>query len=507
MPASRAARSSSKATASAPSRSRPLKWRPSSTSCRRLPRSPRGAARSRCTARPSCASRRAIASRRWSQASARSGSAPRSGPTASRSAVRRGPAGSPTRKAIIGWRWPLPSPRSRPPGRRRSKAPTQSGSRIRTFSTPWTGSSREGGQGVPRRVHGGRQDDSRARARQAPRLAGGGHRRAHRAARASVGRRHLRPARRSLLPRRRAGGAPGADAGAPPRGRHRRRDLRRSPEPGRDQQRWRVGVARRAARTRDRADAGRRPPSAGRRPRRIRAPLSRAARGLSVRARPARRRTRERGRAGRAVARLAGELMRYLVLTDIHANLEALDACIADARTRGFDRALVLGDLVGYGADPNAVIERVQALDPLAIVRGNHDKVACGLEQAEDFNSVAKSAAHWTFDVMTPEHRAWLAALPEGPIRVDDLVEICHGSPFDEDAYIFDELDAVRALKASQRPLCLFGHTHYPVSFELSADTFDSTGPSASAESQLVLRNGSKYLVNPGSVGRSEEHT
>ncbi len=197
--------------------------------------------------------------------------------------------------------------------------------------------------------------------------------------------------------------------------------------------------------------------------------------------------------------------MRYLVLTDIHANLEALDACIADARTRGFDRALVLGDLVGYGADPNAVVERVVALDPLAIVRGNHDKVACGLEQAEGFNAVAKSAAFWTFDVMTPEHRAWLAALPEGPILVDDLVEICHGSPFDEDAYIFDELDAVRALKVSQRPLCLFGHTHYPVSFELSADTFDSTGPSASAESQLVLRNGSKYLVNPGSVGQPRD--
>jgi len=197
--------------------------------------------------------------------------------------------------------------------------------------------------------------------------------------------------------------------------------------------------------------------------------------------------------------------MRYLVLTDIHANLEALDACIADARTRGFDRALVLGDLVGYGADPNAVVERVRALDPLATVRGNHDKVACGLEQAEGFNAVAKSAVRWTFDVMTPEHRAWLAALPAGPILVDDLVEICHGAPFDEDAYIFDELDAVRALKVSQRPLCLFGHTHYPVSFELSADTFDSLGPSTSAESQLVLHDGSKYLVNPGSVGQPRD--
>jgi diadenosine tetraphosphatase ApaH/serine/threonine PP2A family protein phosphatase len=197
--------------------------------------------------------------------------------------------------------------------------------------------------------------------------------------------------------------------------------------------------------------------------------------------------------------------MRYLVLTDIHANLEALDACVADARVRGFDRTLVLGDLVGYGADPNAVIECVLELHPTAIVRGNHDKVASGLELAEGFNSVAKSAARWTLDTLKPEHREWLAQLPTGPTIVDDLIEICHGSPFDEDAYIFDELDAVRALKVSQRPLCLFGHTHYPVTFELSADAFDSVGPSAAAEMQIPLRDGSKYLVNPGSVGQPRD--
>ena len=145
--------------------------------------------------------------------------------------------------------------------------------------------------------------------------------------------------------------------------------------------------------------------------------------------------------------------MRYLVLTDIHANLEALDAVLADARVRGYAKTLVLGDLVGYGADPNAVVERVRALAPAAIVRGNHDKVACGLEQADGFNTVAKSAARWTLDVLTPEYRQWLAALPEGPIDVDDTVQICHGSPFDEDAYIFDELDAVHALKASVRAI------------------------------------------------------
>jgi diadenosine tetraphosphatase ApaH/serine/threonine PP2A family protein phosphatase len=197
--------------------------------------------------------------------------------------------------------------------------------------------------------------------------------------------------------------------------------------------------------------------------------------------------------------------MRYLVLTDIHANLEALDACLREAKARGYQKTLVLGDLVGYGADPNAVIDRVQALEPAAIVRGNHDKVACGLELADGFNAVAKSAAHWTFDALTANHRAWLAALPAGPRTVDDVVEICHGSPFDEDAYIFDELDALRALKVSERALCLFGHTHYPVTFQLSAEAFDSTGPSTLAETRIDLRPGRKYLVNPGSVGQPRD--
>jgi diadenosine tetraphosphatase ApaH/serine/threonine PP2A family protein phosphatase len=197
--------------------------------------------------------------------------------------------------------------------------------------------------------------------------------------------------------------------------------------------------------------------------------------------------------------------MRYLVLTDIHANLEALDACVTDARVRTFDRTLVLGDLVGYGGDPNAVVELVQSLKPTAIVRGNHDKVACGLEQAEGFNAVAKSAAKWTLDVLRPEHRAWLASLPEGPLDVDDVVEICHGSPFDEDAYIFDELDAVRALKVSNRPVCLFGHTHYPVTFELSEDSFDSIGSAAAPQTQVAMKPGCKYLINPGSVGQPRD--
>jgi len=197
--------------------------------------------------------------------------------------------------------------------------------------------------------------------------------------------------------------------------------------------------------------------------------------------------------------------MRYLVLNDIHANLEALDACLSDARGRRCDNTICLGDLVGYGADPNAVIERVRALKPVAIVRGNHDKVACGIEQADGFNAVARNAAKWTLSVLEPSSREWLAALPEGPAVVDDLIEVCHGSPFDEDAYIFDELDALRALKTSTRTLCLFGHTHFPVTFSLTGESLETIGPAVSAEAELRLANGTKYLVNPGSVGQPRD--
>lgn len=197
--------------------------------------------------------------------------------------------------------------------------------------------------------------------------------------------------------------------------------------------------------------------------------------------------------------------MRYLVLTDIHANLEALDTCLAHAKAQGYDQTLVLGDLVGYGPDPNEVIERIQSLNPVAMIRGNHDKVACGLEQPEGFNAVARRAALWTFEVLAPANRTWLAALPKGPIIVDDLIQICHGSPVDEDAYLFDELDAVRALKMSQRPLCLFGHTHYPVSFALIDGRVEVIGGPSSLDAPIILQEGSKYLINPGAVGQPRD--
>jgi len=194
--------------------------------------------------------------------------------------------------------------------------------------------------------------------------------------------------------------------------------------------------------------------------------------------------------------------MRYLVIADIHANIEALDACLADAASHGYQRTLVLGDIVGYGPDPNAVIDRVIGLSPVATVRGNHDKIAFGLQQAEGFNINARFAAEWTLRALTPEHRQWLIDLPQGPTLVDDAVEICHGSPLDEDEYIFDELDARRAIDASRQRLCLFGHTHVAMVFQLASRTIALMAPPADP---LTIEAESMYLVNPGSVGQPRD--
>jgi predicted phosphodiesterase len=116
--------------------------------------------------------------------------------------------------------------------------------------------------------------------------------------------------------------------------------------------------------------------------------------------------------------------MRYLVLTDIHANLEALDACLADALAHTYDATLVLGDLVGYGPDPNGVVDRVQALKPLAIVRGNHDKVACGTVR-RGFNSVARAPRSGRST--SSSRRTATGCCPKGRPKWTDR-GICHGS-------------------------------------------------------------------------------
>jgi len=194
--------------------------------------------------------------------------------------------------------------------------------------------------------------------------------------------------------------------------------------------------------------------------------------------------------------------MIYLIISDIHANLEALEAVLA--ATGDYDHALVLGDLVGYGADPNEVVARVRALSNATVIRGNHDKVATRLASVEHFNHLARFAIEWTADALTPDNHQWLAALPAGPVAVDDLVEICHGAPFDEDAYIFDDLDVRRALATASRPACLFGHTHVPAAFRLAGE-MSVIGPPRGDRFRLPLDVDARYLVNCGAVGQPRD--
>ena len=197
--------------------------------------------------------------------------------------------------------------------------------------------------------------------------------------------------------------------------------------------------------------------------------------------------------------------MRYLVLSDIHSNLEALDSVLR-ASAQKHDAVLVLGDLVGYGADPNAVVERVRALTPAALVRGNHDKVAAGLDDADDFNPIAKLAAQWTQDELSKASLEYLRELPTGPKIVDEDVEICHGSPLDEDLYVVADVDAARSISAAQRRLCLFGHTHVALCVMMDGrQRLEIEAPGGRPEVDIALDADAKYLINPGSVGQPRD--
>ena len=196
--------------------------------------------------------------------------------------------------------------------------------------------------------------------------------------------------------------------------------------------------------------------------------------------------------------------MRYLILSDIHANIDAFDVVLEHA-AGSWDRVLVLGDLVGYGAEPNAVVDRVRELAPESVIRGNHDKAACGIDDGSQFNHVARLAAIWTGTQLTPDNMDYIRNLPMGPVQIDALTEICHGAPFDEDHYIFDGSDAVLALRASERPLCLFGHTHLPSLFKVVDDRFDGMPLDPDAGEVIPLQRGARYLVNVGSIGQPRD--
>lgn len=198
--------------------------------------------------------------------------------------------------------------------------------------------------------------------------------------------------------------------------------------------------------------------------------------------------------------------MRYLILSDIHSNLEAYQSCLEASRGL-YGTMLCLGDLVGYGPDPNSVVESVCGA-AAAIIRGNHDKACAGITDAEDFNPLARMATHWTREQLTPENLSRLRGLIEGPLSVDGF-ELVHGSPRDEDEYIIDPLDALPALADASSAIVFFGHTHVqggfligpggrlqPIHAESAADGCVLT---------LPLKGGSRYLLNPGSVGQPRD--
>jgi len=198
--------------------------------------------------------------------------------------------------------------------------------------------------------------------------------------------------------------------------------------------------------------------------------------------------------------------LRYLILSDIHSNAEALEKCLEIARGH-YDEALCLGDLVGYGPDPNSVTDRIRGVARI-ILRGNHDKACCGLTNAEDFNPLARLATLWTRQNLTPEHTQFLRELAPGPVDLEDF-ELVHGSPKDEDEYLFDARGAREALRQQRTQVVLFGHTHYQGGFRLDAkgqiEVIHIPYEDDERTHTMPLEPGSRYLINPGSVGQPRD--
>jgi predicted phosphodiesterase len=198
--------------------------------------------------------------------------------------------------------------------------------------------------------------------------------------------------------------------------------------------------------------------------------------------------------------------LRYLILSDTHSNLEALEKSLEMANDR-YEKAICLGDLVGYGPDPNAVIDRIKELTSV-IIRGNHDKACSGLMDVAEFNPLAQQATQWTYEQLTPDHLLFLRNLPAGPLSPNGF-EIVHGSPRDEDEYIFGPTQALPTLRNLTVQVVIFGHTHFQGGFMLTPKgRFQSIRFSPTRELQtgvLALEDGGRYLINPGSIGQPRD--
>jgi predicted phosphodiesterase len=190
--------------------------------------------------------------------------------------------------------------------------------------------------------------------------------------------------------------------------------------------------------------------------------------------------------------------MRIAVLSDVHANVPALDAVLADAGP--LDAVWHLGDVVGYGPDPNGVVDRLRRVGAIG-VRGNHDAAAIGGLEIEDFNPEARAAMEWTRRQIKPATREWLAALPLR--RVEQGLTLVHGSPRDPTwEYILSAAIARENLAAFETTYCLHGHTHVPIVFRAGAQSMEALGPAPGAVLPLDER---RALLNPGSVGQPRD--
>jgi diadenosine tetraphosphatase ApaH/serine/threonine PP2A family protein phosphatase len=194
--------------------------------------------------------------------------------------------------------------------------------------------------------------------------------------------------------------------------------------------------------------------------------------------------------------------MRIAVLSDAHANREALVAVQSSLRELGVETVLYLGDAVGYNADPDDCVARVLDMAS-AVVRGNHDKAVASLENLEWYNDVAREAIQWTRNALSAANLRRLSEIPAGPLPVLDRFLICHGSPMDEDLYITRQRDVQRSFEFMDRHhpelnVCFFGHTHVPL-------IVYEDGEAAVPPERLVLRREERYLINPGSVGQPRD--
>ncbi len=190
--------------------------------------------------------------------------------------------------------------------------------------------------------------------------------------------------------------------------------------------------------------------------------------------------------------------MRLAVLSDIHANLAALDA-VCNAMPP-VDEIWVLGDIVGYGPQPNEVIRRLQELSARSVL-GNHDGAAIGTVDASWFNPDAATAIRWTVEVLDDNARAYLAVLPE--VRRDGELTAVHGSPREPIwEYITDASVAAANLDAFETRHCLYGHTHQPVIYRAGRGRMEVVPAETGAAIALDAR---RALINPGSVGQPRD--